>query len=411
MFLEIFRHRFPFIDHLLDAGMGNVARHDQRALDIETGLDRILRQRLAYFVHTLVEIELDGGLHIRSFLRQEAGRIFFKLFEENTVCGNFRLDVAVGAATHADTDRAGRRMARESNDAHVVHEVFAAELGTHAALLANFQDLLLPLQVAERATALVAAGRQVVEVTGRSLLYGREIRLGRRTADHDGQVVRRTSRRAEVHDMRFDEISQILLGEQRFGLLVEERFVGRSPALGDKQELVFVARSGVKVDLGRQVSPAVLLLGHRERHHLRIAQVPVAVSLVNAFRQHLGVIGTGVHVLALLADHDRRTGILAGGQFALGRYDLVDQHRVSDKLIVVSGFGILEDVRQFLQVCSTQVERYVGKSLFGKQFQTFGVDLKHFASVAFDHLHVILREQAILRCVGRQRKRLLILEL
>ena len=31
MFLEILRHGFSLVEHLLDAGVGDIARHDQRA--------------------------------------------------------------------------------------------------------------------------------------------------------------------------------------------------------------------------------------------------------------------------------------------------------------------------------------------------------------------------------------------
>ena len=81
MILEILGHRFAFVEHLLDAGMGDVARDDQRAFQVQARLDRVFRQNLAHLVHSLVQIDVDGRLHARSGLGQETGRIFLELLE------------------------------------------------------------------------------------------------------------------------------------------------------------------------------------------------------------------------------------------------------------------------------------------------------------------------------------------
>ena len=299
-------------------------------------------------------------------------------------------------------------MARQADHPHVVYEVFTAELSAHAALAADLQHLFFPFQVAERAPPFVARSGQVVQVTGRRFLDGRQVRFGRRTADHQREVVRRTGRRTEVHNVRPNEFGQRLLVQQRLGLLVQERLIRRSASLGDEQEAVFVALRRVQVDLRRQVRPRIFLFGHRERHHLRIAQVAVAIRFVNAFRQGFGIVRARIYVLAFLPDHDRRAGILAGRQFALGRHRLIQQHRISDEFIVIGGLRIVQDIGQFLQVRSPEVERYVGERLARKQFQSFRVDLQDFAAVAFDRLDIIFGEQAILGGILRNRKRLLI---
>ena len=109
-----------------------------------------------------------------------------------------------------------------------------------------------------------------------------------------------------------------------------------------------------------------------------------------------------------MADADSRAGILAGRQFAFGRNDLVQQHRVGHELVVVGGFGVLEDVAQLFEVRGAQVERHVGISLFRKQFEALGVDLEDFASVALDDLHVLLRQKTVLGFVFPHGERLLI---
>ena len=112
-----------------------------------------------------------------------------------------------------------------------------------------------------------------------------------------------------------------------------------------------------------------------------------------------------------MADADGRAGVLARGEFALGRNDLVEQHGVSHELVVVGGLGIVEDVAQLLQVGGTQVERHVAVSGFGQEFEASGVDLEDLAAVAFDDFHVILRQQTVLGFVFPDGERLLINEI
>ena len=160
--------------------------------------------------------------------------------------------------------------------------------------------------------------------------------------------------------MLLDEFRERLLVQQRLGLLVEESLVGRAAALGDEEELVLHAGlAAVDVDLRGKVRARVLLVGHRKGHDLRIAQVTVLVGLVNAPGDALGVVGPRPDILALVADADGRAGVLAGGQFAFGRDGLVQQHRVGHELVVVGGFGVFENVAQFLEMRGAQVERHV----------------------------------------------------
>ena len=112
-----------------------------------------------------------------------------------------------------------------------------------------------------------------------------------------------------------------------------------------------------------------------------------------------------------MADADGRAGVLARGEFAPGRNDLVEQHGVSHELVVVGGLGIIEDVAQLLQVGGTQVERHVAVSGFGQEFEASGVDLEDLAAVAFDDFHVILRQQTVLGFVFPDGERLLINEI
>ena len=213
----------------------------------------------------------------------------------------------------------------------------------------------------------------------------------------------------EFENMGLDEIGQRFLVQQRLGLLVEEGLVGRTAALGNEEEFILHAGvAAINVDLRREVRTGILLLGHRERHDLRIAQVAVFVSLVHAFGNAFRIVGARIDVLALVADADGCAGVLARGEFALGRNDLVEQHGVSHELVVVGGLGIVEDVAQLLQVGGTQVERHVGIGGLRQLLQPLGVDFQNLAAVALHDFHVILGQQTVLRGVLAHGERLLI---
>ena len=65
-----------------------------------------------------------------------------------------------------------------------------------------------------------------------------------------------------------EEFHQGVGVKQGLGLLEQEALVSRTSALRDEQELVFVARRCVELDLARQVRSGVLLLVHVECRHL-----------------------------------------------------------------------------------------------------------------------------------------------
>jgi hypothetical protein len=63
---------------------------------------------------------------------------------------------------------------------------------------------------------------------------------------------------------------------------------------------VFVAVSGVQVDLRRQVGAGVLFVVEAERRHLRVTQVVLRVGVEHAARQRFFVTTTGEHTGAFL---------------------------------------------------------------------------------------------------------------
>ncbi|MND83908.1 hypothetical protein D3C80_757840 [compost metagenome] len=70
--------------------------------------------------------------------------------------------------------------------------------------------------------------------------------------------------------------------QQRWRALKQESLVGRTAALGYKQEFVGILAFFIDVDLSRQIVLRVLFLEHRKWSKLRITQVLLVVSIKNA---------------------------------------------------------------------------------------------------------------------------------
>ena len=280
--------------------------------------------------------------------------------------------LAVGRARHRDGDGQRGAVAGQPHDAHVVAEVLAAELGADAELPGQLEHLLLELGVAEA----VAGGRvarlgQLVEVLGAGVLGCLEGELGARAADDDGQVVGRAGRRTEPAQLLVEEAHHRVGVEDRLGLLEQVGLVGAAAALGHEQELVggLVAGRGVGVqlDLRGQVRAGVALVPHRHRRHLRVAQVEPGVGVVDTAADRLLVAAGGEHVLAALAHDDRGAGVLAHRQDAARGDVRVLEQVERDELVVVARLGVVEDVRELLQVRRAQVVRDVVHRGLGEQ--------------------------------------------
>ena len=98
--------------------------------------------------------------------------------------------------------------------------------------------------------------------------------------------------------------------------------LARAAALGDEHQVEFVgvvlAGRGHDVELHRQVVAGVHLLEHRQRRHLRIAQIGFGVGAMDAPGQRLLLVAVDPDALALLAEDDRGAGVLAHRQHAAG---------------------------------------------------------------------------------------------
>jgi hypothetical protein len=178
-------------------------------------------------------------------------------------------------------------------------------------------------------------------------------------------VVRGAGGGAEGLDLLEDPVREGLGVQEGLRLLVQVALVGRPAALGHEQELVGVPVDGGDLDLGRQVVAGVLLFVHVERRHLRVAQVARQVRVEHAPCDRLLVASAGEDELALLALHDRRTGVLAHRQHAAGGDVGVLQEVEGDEAVVVAGLRVVEDVAQLLEVAGAQQVGDVAHRLAG----------------------------------------------
>ncbi len=280
-------------------------------------------------------------------------------------------------------------MARQADDTNIVREIFTAELRAEAQIARLLQQLFFQLDIAERLTVFVTFARQAVVIFGRGEFNGFQRRFRRRAANHERHVVRRAGRGAErahfLHQISF----QLAGREQRFGFLVQIGFVRGAAALGDTQELIFIAVNAVEVDLRRQVGAGVDLFVHIERRVLRIAQVILGVGLVDALRQRGFIAAAGPDALAFFAHDDGGAGVLAGRQNAFGGNLRVAQELQRDIFVVFAGFRVAQNIRHLLLMRRAQHKRGVVEGVAGQQGQRLRLDFQDFLAFKFGNGDVI----------------------
>ncbi len=132
---------------------------------------------------------LTGRGECGLFSGEEFFGVAFELFEEDAVLGDFGFDVSVGGAGDADADGAGGGVAGHADDADVVGEILAAELGADAGFGAEVVEFFFPTRVAEGAAAGAAGGGEGVVVAGGGEFDGFEVGFGAGAADDDGEMV------------------------------------------------------------------------------------------------------------------------------------------------------------------------------------------------------------------------------
>ena len=157
----------------------------------------------------------------------------------------------------------------------------------------------------------------------------------------------------------------------------------------------------VELDLRRQVGAGVLLLPHRQRRELGVAQVELGVGVVHALADPLAVVGAGQHALGLLAHHDRGAGVLAHRQHAAGGdVDVLEQVE-RDEPVVAAGLRVVDDPAQLREVRGPQEVRDVVHRLGGEQPQRGRVDLEERPAVRLEGADPLGGQQPVRRLVAR----------
>src|SRR6516165_4995427 len=212
MVLYIVRQPLAAIEPLLELGVSDVARDNQRAGEAEAGLDRVSREGAADLVHRSGQVDrhdLAAECGIIDF-RKEAGGVRFELLEEYALGGDLAENLTVSRAGDADPDRQAGAVPRQPDHPNVMAEILAAELSADPETAGQLQHLLLEPTVAVGLPEAVALARQSVEVAAAGELDRLQIHFGRSAADHDSEVVGRASGGAESADFLVEEIQQRL---------------------------------------------------------------------------------------------------------------------------------------------------------------------------------------------------------
>ena len=205
-------------------------------------------------------------------------------------------------------------MPGQTDDADVVTKILAAELRADPQRPGDPQHLLFKHNVAERTARPIAGRRQPVEITRAGELDGLQVLLRGKAADDDSEMIRRTGRGAERRDAIGKELRQRLGRQGGARFLIQKRFIGRAAPLGHEQEMILVARLGVDIDLRGEIGAGIGLLEHAERRHLAIAQIALGITAADALGKYREIIRSSPDLLALVAQHDGGSGVLAHGQ-------------------------------------------------------------------------------------------------
>ena len=153
-------------------------------------------------------------------------------------------------------------MSRQAYDADVVCIVFAAELSAKTDVVGLFKHFLLQFNVAESAACLIACCRKRVVIMGGCQFNCQQVLLCRCAANHECNVVWRTSGCAESLHLGYKERNQSVRIQNSFCLLIEICFVCRATTFGYAQEMVFHAFCCLNVDLCRKIAFRIYFLIH-----------------------------------------------------------------------------------------------------------------------------------------------------
>src|SRR5262249_29893955 len=151
MVLEIVGQPLPALQALAQFRVREVARDDHGPAEREPRLDRIFGELREDLLHRPAQVDMHhltaelGGIDLGQIFR----RIVLELFEIDALARDLAERLAVGRARYPEPDRKRSAVAGKADHAHVVAEIFAAELRAHAQRLRELMHLLFYREVAE----------------------------------------------------------------------------------------------------------------------------------------------------------------------------------------------------------------------------------------------------------------------
>ena len=360
MILEILRQTLTRIQTRLELGMGDITGDDDSSIEADTGTHRILGKFSTDGINALVQIYLDT---LRPFartailFRNQFGRVGIHLLDPHAVGVDLALDIAVGRAAHAHTDRAAGTVARETDHADVVGQVFSAELGAEADLGRLLEEFLFEVDVAEGTAGLITDSRQVVVVFDAGELHGEKVLLRGSTAYYKCDMVWRAGRCSQaLHLLDQERKKSSFVLDRRLGHRIEISLVGTAASLGDHHEAVFVTLGSLDIDLCRKVALGVDLIVHIQRSILAVTEILLCKGIEHTAAQSLFIFEAGPYPLTLLAMDNGSTGVLAERQHTLYCSFGVAEELQGNVFIVLGGLRVMEYLSDLLVVGAAQHE-------------------------------------------------------
>jgi len=135
-----------------------------------------------------------------------------------------------------------------------------------------------------------------------------------------------------------------------------------------------------------------VLFVHGQGSNLAVAQVLAGVGVVDTFGDGLRIVGAGPDLLALVANTDGGTGVLAEREDSLGSHAGVLQEREGDELVVIARFGILEDLGHLLGVGRAEPKAHFLECRLGDLGEGFGGHFQDFLAFEFGDGDAVLAE-------------------
>ena len=197
---NVLRQPFTVIQPLFQLGVGDIAAHDNRAVQRQACRNRILRQAVQR-ISFIGRFRSTRTASPSPALRSSSGIYLpglcssFSIQIPSTV--DLRFDITVSRAGDAHTDRAGCTVTRQADHADVVSEVFTAKLRTQTKILRFDQQFFFQFHIAERLSVLIPFRWQFIIVFSGSQFHRFKVRFCRSSTNNERNMIRRTGRRTQ----------------------------------------------------------------------------------------------------------------------------------------------------------------------------------------------------------------------